>query len=156
MKAQARVMALQVRVMRWQGHISVRHERIQNQLIRLQQEHEWLMRLNAEREQGLRLARRLHLSASCLEQSYSAGDNLNWEELRKTAHELSERLRILDIGAHSGVYDGWFADLEEYVEAVRNIVFEDGSFGDASLRPKEGPSVATRTALKDADYRHKT
>ena len=43
------VLIWQVRVMRWQGRNSERNERIQNRLIRLQHEHEWVVRLNAER-----------------------------------------------------------------------------------------------------------
>ena len=71
MKSQTRVMTMQVRVMRWQSRISARHERVQIQLIHLQHEHEWLLRLNAEREQLLKLGRKLHLAAGCLKQTPS-------------------------------------------------------------------------------------
>jgi hypothetical protein len=60
------VVIWQVLVMRWQGRNSDRHERIQNRLIRLQHEHEWLLRMNAEREQVLKLARKLHIAVRCL------------------------------------------------------------------------------------------
>jgi hypothetical protein len=157
MKTQTRIMAIQVRVMRWQGHVSARHERIQNRLIHLQHEHEWLLRLNAEREQILKLARKMHLAAGCLNQSYSGGDKLSWEELLETVHELNERLRILDISAYGGAYDKWYERLTEYVDAVQKITFEDGSFSSADTHtPRIAiPSSSTRKALQDADIQYK-
>jgi cell division protein FtsL len=142
------VVIWQVCVMKWQGRVSERHERIQNRLIRLQHEHEWLLRLNAERERILDIARKLHLAASCLELRSSDGDRHNWEELQNTVHELSGRLRILDIGAYAGKYDQWFPSLEAYVETVQQVVIEDGT-------TEPTPSLSTRQALKDADGRYK-
>src|SRR5580698_514380 len=60
------IIGLQVRVMIWQGRNSEQHERIQNRLIKLQHEHSWLLRLNAEREQLLVSGRKLHLAVRCL------------------------------------------------------------------------------------------
>src|SRR5271154_3817779 len=74
------VMKAQVRVMKWQVRSSARHERTQNRLIRLQHEHEWVFRKNQEREQILKLARKLHLAAGCLKETPMAADQLNWEE----------------------------------------------------------------------------
>ena len=42
MRAQVRAMKIKIRVMRWEGHISTRHERTQNQWIRLPHEHKWV------------------------------------------------------------------------------------------------------------------
>ena len=149
------VVIWQVRVMKWQGRNSERHERIQNKLIRLQHEHEWLLRLNAEREQVLKLARKLHLNAGCLKQTPSGGDQLNWEEVQNTVYELSERLRILDVRAYSGVYDMWFPSLTDYVDAVLKAVIDDGNFNCTNALTSQAPNLSTRTALKDADDRYK-
>jgi hypothetical protein len=64
--------------------------------------------LNAEREHVLKVARKLHLAAGCLKQTPSDGGKLNWEEVQDTGYALSERLRILDMAAYSGVYDQWY------------------------------------------------
>jgi hypothetical protein len=110
---QVRVMKAQVRVMKWQGRNSVRHERIQNKLIRLQHEHEWLLSLNAEREKILKLSRKLHLRAVSLKEADSIADQLNWEELQDTVYELSERLRIVDVRFYT---DKWCPTLILYVD----------------------------------------
>ncbi len=57
------VLCWQARLMKWQGSNSDRHERRQNTLIQFQLENEWVLRLNAEREEILTLARKLHLVA---------------------------------------------------------------------------------------------
>jgi hypothetical protein len=67
-------MKAQVRVMKWQGRTSARHEHTQNQLIRLQIEHSWLQLLNDERSQILKMARKLHLAAGCLKEIPSDTD----------------------------------------------------------------------------------
>jgi hypothetical protein len=149
------VVIWQVRVMKWQGLNSERHERIQNKLIRLQHEHEWLLRLNAEREQILKLARQLHLAAGCLKQTPSGGDQINWEEVQDKGYELSQRLRILDLGAYSGAYDQWFPHLTEYVDALLEAVIEEGNFNHTYTLTNETPNLSTRTALKAADDRYK-
>jgi hypothetical protein len=41
------VMKAQVRVMEWQVRSATRHERLQNRLIRLQHEHEWVRQKNS-------------------------------------------------------------------------------------------------------------
>jgi hypothetical protein len=68
------VMKAQVRVMKWQGRTSARHERMQNQLIHLEIEHSWLQLLNDERSQILKMARKLHLAAGCLKEIPSDTD----------------------------------------------------------------------------------
>jgi hypothetical protein len=145
MKAQTRVMRLQVRAMRWQGHLSARHEGIQNRLTHLQLEREWVFHKNREREQLLKLARKLHLAAGCLEQP-SGGNKLIWEEVQDTVHELSERLRILDVVIYSGEYGMWFPSLSEYVAAVLDAVIGDSD---------EIPNLSTRKAMKAAEDRYK-
>jgi hypothetical protein len=132
---------------------SNRNERIQNRLIRLQHEHEWVMRLNAEREQVLKLARTLHLVAGCLKPTPSNGDELHWNELRDTVYELHERLRIVDMAAYSGSYDQWFPRLEDYVEGVLQAVVADGDFKTTYLLEGQRPTLATRETLKGLDDR---
>jgi cell division protein FtsL len=147
------VVIWQVRVMKWQGRNSQRHERIQNKLIRLQHEHECLLLLNAEREKILKLANKLHLAATSLKETESKGDPLIWEELRNTVHELHDRLRILDVAAYSGLHDQWHPNLEDYVDAVRNAVLEDGKFNSTHSLTDQTPNLFTRKALKDVDDR---
>jgi len=150
------VIVWQVLVMRWQGRISERHESIQNRLIRLQHEHEWLLRLNAEREKILALARKLHLVAGCLRERQQAGDVLNWEELQDRVFELSERLRILDARAYSGAYDSkWSVTLTCYVNAVLKAVTDDGKFNATYAQTNAIPNQSTRKALKEANDEYK-
>jgi hypothetical protein len=149
------VVIWQVRVMKWQGRNSERHERIQNRLIRLQHEHEWMLRINAEREQFLRLGRKLHLAAGCLRQVSSIADKINWEQVQDTAYELRDRLGILDLRAYSGLYDSWHPSLETYVDAVLKAVIEDQKF-DGTYGTTDGtPNLSTRKALEDADECYK-
>ncbi len=78
---QVYVMKAQVRVMKWQARRSARNEQIQNRLIRLQHEHEWVLRRNQEREQLLKLARKLQLDVGCLQHASSDADSRLWGEL---------------------------------------------------------------------------
>jgi hypothetical protein len=82
------VMRAQVRVMKWQGRNSARHELIQNRLIRLQHEHEWVLRKNQQREQLLKLGRKLNLAADSLKETPSEGDRTSWGEVQDTLYEL--------------------------------------------------------------------
>jgi hypothetical protein len=155
MKAQVRVMKLQVRVMRWQSHFSARHERIQNRLIHLQHEHEWIIQKNREREQILAMARKLHLAVNCLELEPSRGDALSWGDVQDTARELGARLRILDVSTYAGSYDQWFPNLEEYVDAIQKAMIDDWEFNKRNNRTNLVPNEFTRKALKGADDFHK-
>jgi hypothetical protein len=152
---QVYVMKAQVRVMEWQGRTSARHELIQNRLIRLQHEHEWVIRKNIEREHLLKLGRQLHLAVGCLKQKPSDADGIHWGELQDTVFELSQRLRILDVGTYSGAYDQWFFTLEAYVEAVQNAVLENSKFNKTYDVANETPNLKTRETLAAADTTHK-
>jgi hypothetical protein len=147
------VMKAQVRVMRWQGRSSARHERIQNRLLRLQHEHEWVLRRNQEREQLLKLARKLHLAAGCLDKTPSSTDQISWNEVRDTVFELSRRMSILDVGIYTGAYDQWFSGLEDYVDAVQQAMIDDKKVNDRFSMPGGVPNLSTRKALKDIDSR---
>lgn len=152
---QVYVMKAQVRVMLWQGRMSGRHERIQNRLIRLQHEHEWMVQRNREREQLLKLGRSLHVAAGCLADSQSNADHLHWDELRNVLDELRDRLRILDVGTYTGAYDQWFISLESYVDDLTSAVIEDGEFSARYRVPADTPNVTTRHTLKEIDQRWK-
>jgi hypothetical protein len=102
------VMKAQVRVMEWQTRSAARHERLQNRLIRLQHEHEWVRQKNQERGEFLKLARKLHLVAGCLKKTPAEDDRHHWGELQDTVYELHERLQILDLSVYSTPYDGCF------------------------------------------------
>jgi hypothetical protein len=148
MKAQVRVTKAQVRVMKWQVRSSARQNRIQNLLIRLQHEHEWVIQKNREREQLLKLARDLHLAVGCLREESSDVDHLHWERVQDIVHELYARLNILDPAVFSSSYDGWFFNLEGYVDAILKAVIDDAP-------STETPNVSTRKALKEADDHYK-
>src|SRR5580704_9362828 len=75
---QVRVMKSQVRVMKWQAKISARHERRQNDLIRLQHEHDWLNALNVKREVILKTASNLHIKALYIESDHAINDDGVW------------------------------------------------------------------------------
>ena len=144
------VMQAQVRVMQWQGRNSSRHEQTQNQLLRLQHEHEWILRLNAEREQLLKSARDLYLTASGLKEEQAITDVLNWGRLQDVAYELHRRLDILDSTVFTGQYDQWYASLDDYVEAVLAAVSKDYEFQETYKLKDDGPVLSTRKSLKAA------
>jgi len=149
------VIIWQVRVMVWQGRNSERHERIQNKLIRLQHEHEWLLRLNAEREQILKLARRLHIDVSCLTPVEQSTDYIRWGQVQDKAYELNERLRILDSALYTTSDDHWYARLVAYVDALLKAVTDDTNYKTIYGASNPTPELSTRTALKSADAQHK-
>ncbi len=135
---QVYVMKAQVRVMVWQGRTSARHERIQNRLIRLQHEHEWVWQKNRERGQLLESARKLNLAVGVLvnEQSSSL-EPISWGEIQDISHELDSRLNILDVATFAGFYDQWFYTLKEYVDAIRNVILEESNVQCPSSQTKE-------------------
>lgn len=149
------VMKAQVRVMQWQGRNSARHERIQNRLLRLQHEHEWLLRLNAEREQLLKSARDLYLTATGLKDEPSDTDALDWRRLQDIAYELHRRLDILDVTVFTGEYDQWYASLDDYVEAVLRTISQDYDFKHTYDMKDDGPVLSSRKSLQAAAEQYK-
>lgn len=148
------VVVWQVLVMKWQGRNSERHERTQNRLIRLQHEHEWVLRLNVEREQVLKLARELHLATGCLRQENSIADKNSWEKVQDLAYELRDRLSIFDLRAYSGAYDSWYPRLIEYVDSIVMIIIDDGKFDSTYGTADGAPNLTTRKALREGDKHH--
>jgi len=150
------VVTWQVRVMQWQGRNSSRHEQIQNQLLRLQHEHEWVLRLNTEREKLLKAARDLHMAASCLKEEQSNTDARNWGDVQDIADELHRRLDILDITVFTGEYDQRYASLDDYVEAVLDAVSKDYEFKETYKVKDDGsPGLTARKSLQAAAQRYK-
>lgn len=143
------VMKAQVRVMEWQTRSAARHERLQNRLIRLQHEHEWVRQKNQERGEFLKLARKLHLVAGCLKKTPAEDDRYHWGELQETVYDLHERLQILDLSVYSTPYDGWYFTLNAYVAALLKAVTEDEP-SDSTY----APNPSTRIVLKDAEDHH--
>lgn len=137
--------------MKWQGRNSDHHERIQNKLILLQHEHEWLLRLNAEREHIFKSARELHLTASAFREKPSPADENNWGKLQNAVFELDERLRVLDVAVYTGANDNWFPALKQYVEAVLKAVLEDRRFAEKYDVTDQTPTLSTRKALREAN-----
>ena len=149
------VMKAQVRVMKWQGRTSARHEGMQNRLIRLEIEHSWLQLLNDERSRILKMARKLYLAAGSLKEIPSDTDKHNWEEVQDTVYELTERLRTLDVAVYSGPYGNWFFELEKYVEAVMNAVIADDGFNAQFGQEGRIVNLSTRKTLKEIDDLYK-
>src|ERR1700678_832331 len=67
-------MESQVNVMKKQGEISAEHQRVQNVILRLQHEHDWLLRKNAERKEILNLVGKLRYSVVGLDESQRRSD----------------------------------------------------------------------------------
>jgi hypothetical protein len=154
MKQQRRVMQWQVRVTKWQGRNSARHERTQNNLLRLQLEHELVHSLNAERERILKLTEELSLLVGTLKEEQTLNDESHWSDLQDKVDELDQRLRILDLRAYSDPYGKWFFALEQYVKGVLNAVIEDNDFNKRYGYSGASPNLSTRTMLTELNMRH--
>lgn len=143
----------QVVVMILQGRGVDRRERQQNNLMRLQFDHSLLIRMNAEREKILQMAREVHHLAGCLTIPPMTGGESFWDELPVKTYELEQRLRILDQGAYTGPNDEWYFQLEEYVKDVARIIGEDGEFQKLFKLDHRTPVESTRVKLKEAEDR---
>jgi hypothetical protein len=149
------VMKAQVRIMKWQARASARYEHIQNRLIRLQHEHEWVLQKNRERAEILKSARKLHIAAGCLKEEKSIADSLHWSEVNDVAYELNGRLSILDVAAFMGPYDDWYPNLRQYLEAVVNALIADSDFNKTWDLSSDSPNLTTRKALNAAEQNYK-
>jgi hypothetical protein len=144
------ILIRQVIVMRWQGRNSDRHERLQNTLLRLQLEHEFVLLLNAEREKILKLMYELSLFSGAFEMQESIITTIDWTKLQDTAYELDQRLRILDSRTYTDAYGSWYSQLRQYVDDVLNVVIEDNK-----LRNEQGnPSHYRKGLLQAANYKN--
>ena len=119
------VMEQQVSVMQRQGQVSARHEEHQNNLIRLQHEHDWLIQKNKQREELLSLVRKVYRRAAQLKSKPQTSDSINWHELQNTLYDLDARLNILDFASFTGDSDLWFKKLMDYRDAMLQAVLED-------------------------------
>jgi hypothetical protein len=141
-------------VMRWQARNSSGHEETQNNLLRLQIEHEFVTLLNAERETILKLVYELNLVSQGLQRQLSTSDEIHWYKLQNTGYELDERLRILDSRTYSGPYGGWYLQLQQYVKDVLDAVTQDRKVRDEPDLAGPTPSHRTRGLLKAADEKN--
>jgi hypothetical protein len=148
------VIVWQVIVMILQGRGVDRREHQQNRLIRLQFDHSLLIRMNAEREKILHMAREVHHVAGCLTLPPMTGGESFWEELPVKTYELNQRLRILDLGAYTGPNDTWYFQLEEYINDLVRIIGEDNDFQKLYEMDGMTPADSTRVKLKEAENRH--
>jgi hypothetical protein len=144
---QVRVMKSQVRVMKWQAKISARHERRQNDLIRLQHEHDWLNALNVKREVILKTASNLHIKALYIESDHAINDDGVWSELLKLRADLRLQMEILDVAAYTKDQEGWYGKLMAWSNEVFRIITEDFE----TTKTPGIPTTATRQALKAAE-----
>jgi len=138
----------------WQGIVMRGQNAImrkQNNIIRLQHEHEWLSRLNVEREQILGITRKLLIAVGAFTEKKRESDAHFWEEAQDIANELDARLRTLDISAYSSEHGKWFPLLLEYVRVVRQAVSDDFKLKATYEVYDPVPSASAREALKEAD-----
>jgi hypothetical protein len=149
------VMKWQGRIMVWQGRNSSRNERTQNKLIRLQHEHEWMLRLNAEREQLLKSARELYLSAVHVKTAPAdEGIIAAWGEVRDSVYELDARLNILDMATLTE-NDNWYPSLRKYVDAILQAAIDDGKLNRTYHLDSGFPVPSAIKALDDAAEQYK-
>lgn len=152
MQEQKAVMEQQKEITKTQGETSARHERLQNRLIQLQHEHAWLMQLNSERKEVLKLGLKLHLAYMCLvNNAPSAADQLHWKDLQKDYYELNGRLSTMDVAAYSTSNDTWHKNLSDYLQAVFNAISIDIEELKKPVINPLVPRIATRTALEQAE-----
>lgn len=139
--------AVTIGVVFWQGLVMD----WQNKLMQLEHEHDWSLRSNAEREQILKLARKLHFAASSIKTKERAGDKHHWGELQDNVTELDIRLRTLDVSVYTGTYDNWYPRLSEYVSALLQAVIHDYEHKATYDGDAETPTLSTRKALNAAE-----
>ncbi len=140
------VVIWQAIVMRGQNKIM----RKQNTIIRLQHEHEWLFRLNVERQQILQVTSKLLPVVGAIREKKRESDAHFWEQTQDIANELLARLNTLDVSAYSTEYGGWFPVLLEYVRAVLQAVSDDFESKATFDVLDPVPSPSTREALRVA------
>ena len=138
----------------WQIVVSKGLLTAQNRLIRLQHEHDWLLRSNGEREQILKITGKFHLASSLLRPDARTGDRENWLELQDTYYELSLRLRILDLGAYTSAYDSWLAKLKSYVAEMGEAITDDFKFNGTYSVANDTPNLSTRERFFSINSRH--
>jgi hypothetical protein len=158
---QYRVMQEQVRLMKWQGENTDRHERQQNRLMQYGYEHEWMKGLNAERERLLNLVRKMQaISLALIIAGDYAGmqparDEQNWRELDETAGELDTRLQVLDVAVYAGSHNtNWYQSLREYVAAILKAIQDEAEFRNNLKLKRAGSSPNLAKLLTAVDDHH--
>jgi hypothetical protein len=97
--AAATIMKQQADIMKQQGEVSAEHQRIQNGILRLQHEHDWLNAYNAKREEILRSATRLHILILGIvnEPPPPFSDAQQWGELLQARSAMKFQMDLLDV-----------------------------------------------------------
>jgi hypothetical protein len=146
------VIVWQVVVMILQGRSADQRERHQNNLIRLQHEHEWLDALNAKREGILKTATKLHINVLFIIGNHNANDDVVWSELLKLRSELKLQPETLDVAAYTTDKDGWYEKLAGWSDALFKIITEyfKTVTETGTVNVPNIPPMATRNALKAA------
>jgi hypothetical protein len=141
-------MEQQVEVTKKLGQASARHERLQNRLIKLQHEHEWLTAMNIKREAILKTATKLHIDMLYIMGNHRLGrDNEIWSSLLASRSELKLQLEILDTAAYSTLKSGWYEQLGVWANALFAIIGEDFKTSQTPGFPTE----LTRKALTEME-----
>jgi hypothetical protein len=148
MDHQATIMQQQKDVMEKQGEISARHERMQNRLLQLQHEHEWLTALNARRYEILRTASQLHVDVLYIIRKVEADRDAEvWADVMKGRSQLRLQMDILDVAAYTDDKDGWYTQLASWASELFGIISEELK----SPSYNGIPTDATRKALQAAE-----
>jgi hypothetical protein len=158
---QYRVMQEQVRLMKWQGENTDRHERQQNRLMQYGYEHEWMKGLNDERERLLNLVRKMQATSLALiiagdyARMQAGTDEQNWRELDQTAGELDARLQVLDVAVYAGTHNAdWYQGLREYVASILKAIQDEAEFRYNLKLKREGSSPNLAKLLTAVDDHH--
>jgi hypothetical protein len=168
---QKNIMKQQVLLMQQQGEKSLQHERMQNILLTLQHEHDWLASMNVQREAILKTAKRLHINtlfSSNVQREailktakrlhintlFSSSeptvlDAQAWREVQTLRSELKLQLEVLDFAAYSPLKNGWYMQLMAWVDALLPILSEDLKARASSL--SGDPTEFAREAVSNLE-----
>jgi len=146
--ATAFIIGMQVRVMTRQERNSERNERNQIRLLRLQHEHDWMVRLNSERDKILQLSLSVNAGAVVMQ---NMSNLATWIKFREDLIELRLRLRSLDVAALTTMNNAWYSRLTDYMNALIVAVNYDATTAAQMGTPGEKPNPITLKAFAEAE-----
>jgi len=128
-----------------QAVLSHRAQRRQNDLLQYQLEYARMQSLNIVREKVLALLSRFRTPLGLVKQGIGDGP---WYDLLDAFYDLYDKVQTLDASIFSGYYDGWYANLDCFMDdmfaAVANDSKTDGRNGTC-------PTATTVRAFKEAE-----
>jgi hypothetical protein len=152
----ALIIASQVAVMIWQTRSGDRRERHQNNLARLQHEHDWLDALNAKRQSILRTAEKLHIKLLYIIADHGPYVDVVWNEFLELRTDLNLKMKILDVAAYADAPDSWYNGLTAWCDDLFTIVKQHFKRATKHGVPDVPmvPDSETINALKATETKH--